>query len=230
MIIFHYSKELSPSFHNLSEDTTKVAKLDFGQPGVNEQDGFTKLGLPDGGSGTYTGTFPCQGKTCTIKVSGYTHTRGNYAAVVNKFAPLSNLLRSSFLRNSLGTITVEISGLKPSTTYEMKTYHHSTSYPRGGVDFTLQYDGNPINKLKQSANGNNPSPPLIHTEVVRSDSEGKISFVMKGVSGGGAHMDLNGMELRTAGNRNVLIDIKVIIPKSVIEIAAFQNQHMPSIR
>ena len=215
MIIFYYSKELSPSFPNLSDVTTKVAKLDFGQPGVNEQDGFTKLGLADGGSGTYTGTFPCQGKTCTIKVSGYTHTRGKYADVVNEFAPLSNLLRSSFLRNSRGTITVEISGLKPSTKYEMKTYHHSTK-PRGGiVDFTLQYDGNPINKLKQSAKGNRPNPPLIHKEVVTSNWAGIISFVMKGVSGG-TNMDLNGMVLHTAGNRNLLIDIKVIIPKSVI--------------
>ena len=204
-----FSEELYPYFHNLSakvkEEIIGIAKLDFGQPGVNVQDGFYKMGLPDGGSGTYTGTFPCQGNTCRIKVSGYTHTRGNYAAVVNNVASLSNLLRSSFLRNSYGAITVEINGLKPSTAYEMKTYHHSSSHPGGGSGFTLQYDGNRINNLKQHANGNSPNPPLTHTEVVTSNGAGKVSFVMKRVSGGGAHMDLNGLELCT-GNRNLLID------------------------
>ena len=37
-----------------------VARLDFGEPGVHVQQGFMKLGLPDGGSGTFTGSFPCQ--------------------------------------------------------------------------------------------------------------------------------------------------------------------------
>ena len=58
-----------------------IAKLDFGEPGVNVQSGFYKLGLPDGGAGTFYGTFPCHGQTCTIKVSGYTHTKGNNAEV-----------------------------------------------------------------------------------------------------------------------------------------------------
>ena len=93
-------------------------------------------------------------------------------------------------------MTAEINGLKPSTKYEIETYHHSTSYARGGVDFTLQYDGNPINNLKQSGDGVNPNPPLTHTEVVTSNGDGKISFVMEGVCCGSAHMDLNGLELR----------------------------------
>merc|ERR1712159_768851 len=177
-----------------------VAKLDFGQPGVNVQPGFYKLGLPDGGATTYTGTFPIQGKTCKITVDGYTHTRGNYGAVVGKFAHLSNLLRSSFLRNTIGSIMVGISGLEPWNKYEIKTYHHSAGFPRGGVDFPLQYDGNLLNTLKESADGNNPNPPLMHTEIVTANSDGRISLVMKSIlSEGGvpdAHMDLNGMEIR----------------------------------
>ena len=54
---------------------TNVAKLDFGEPGVHIQEGFYKLGLPDGGEGTFNGTFPCEDKTCHLKISGYTHTR-----------------------------------------------------------------------------------------------------------------------------------------------------------
>ena len=106
-----------------------VAKLDFGEPGVNPQDDFYKLGIADGGpdSGTgFTGTFPCQHKTCSVKVSGWTHTKGNYAPVTNQYAHLSNLLRSSFLRNSAGTMNIEISGLEPATKYIIKTYHHSS--------------------------------------------------------------------------------------------------------
>ena len=50
-------------------DTVSIAKLDFGEPGVNVQPGFYKLGLPDGGAVKFHGTFPCHDKTCEIKVS-----------------------------------------------------------------------------------------------------------------------------------------------------------------
>ena len=180
------------------------ARLDFGQPGVNVQPGFYKLGLPDGGSGTYTGTFPIKGKNCTITVAGYQQTRGNFNAVFGNFSYLSNLLRSSFLRGSHGSMTVGISGLASLEIYEIKTYHHSTNYPRGGVVFTLKYVGNPLNTLKQSDNGINPNPPLIHTEYVTANYDGEISLVMEGVAtngvSGNAHMDLNGMEIRKIGN------------------------------
>ena len=160
------------------------------------QPGYTKLGLKDGGSGRYQGTFPCFGKVCKIDISGYSHTRGRYAAVVKggAYSKMSNLLRSSFLRNSPGVIHVVISGLQPTTVYKMVTYHHSTSYARRGAEFTLKYSGNPLHKLKESANGNNPNPPLIHKETVKSDAGGKIVFDMKKLSGT-SHMDLNGLHI-----------------------------------
>jgi len=194
-------RDVIKTLKNLREYPLKVAKLDFGEPGVNEQAGFTKLGVPDighfGFHGVYTGTFPCQDSTCTIKVSGYDHTRGNYNALVNRFAYLSNLLRSSFLRNHVGTMRVKINGLEPLTNYEIKTYHHSTQADCSTA-FTMQYDGNQVNNLKQSSLGQNPNPPLIHTEVVTTNSHGEISFVMKRLANDShplCHMDLNGMEI-----------------------------------
>jgi len=181
-----------------------TVKLDFGQPGVNVQDGFLKLGLPDGGCGTYYASFPFFGQTSKIKITGYTKTRGNYKKVVNCYAALSNLLRSSFLRDFPGVMYVEISELTPSTMYEIKTYHHSTSYPRGGVSFSLQYEGNDKNLLKQSGYGQNPDPPLIHSEFVQSSTDGIVRLVMNSVEGVGgvnihAHLDLNGMEIKYIG-------------------------------
>ena len=73
-----------------------------------------------------------------------------YSSVLNKqgdvFINWYKFSFTSFLRNVPGTMSIELSGLKPATKYEMKTYHHSASYPNGGVEFTLQYDGNPINR------------------------------------------------------------------------------------
>jgi len=188
----------------------RKVKLDFGEPGVNVQNGFIKLGLPDGGSGTYSSTFEYLGQTSTIKITGYTHTRGNYGKIVNLFAGFSNLLRSSFLRNYPGAIKVEISGLKPSTIFEFITYHHSTSV-HGGASFSLQYEGNRKNQLKQSAHGHNPHPPLMHTEVVQSSTDGIVRLVMNSAEGIGgitinAHMDLNGMEINHIGPSTVKLD------------------------
>jgi len=186
---------------------TDIVKLDFGEPGVNVQEGFLKLGLPDGGVdgkvGTFSTAFKYSGRELEIEIKGFTHTRGNYEPVTNYYGGISNLLRSSFLRNTPGVITVRIAGLKPFSVYSMKTYHHSTSCPRGGVRFSMQYEGNPKIALKQSAFGTNPDPPLTHTEMVRSNREGVVRLVMESVGGIGgdqsAHMDLNGMEIKFVG-------------------------------
>jgi len=182
-----------------------TVKLDFGEPGVNVQNGFLKLGVPDGDDGTYSSTFEYMGQTSRINITGYTHTRGNYEEVVNSYAGLSNLLRSSFLRNWRGVMNVEVSGLEPSTMYVITTYHHSTSFPRGGVSFSLQYNGNSKNMLKQSPSGTNPNPALVHYEIVQSSTDGSIHLVMNSEEGFGgvswsAHMDLNGMEIRYIGS------------------------------
>jgi len=184
--------------------STEIVKLDFGEPGVNVQEGFLKLGLPDGGNGTFYTAFENSGRELAIRITGYTHTRGNYKPLTNFYAGLSNLLRSSFLRNSPGVINVEISGLLPLSVYSIKTYHHSTSYARGGVSFYLQYEGNQKIKLKQSGNGKNPDPPLMHTEMVQSSGDGVVRLVMESEDGIGgvqnAHMDLNGMEIKYIGS------------------------------
>jgi len=188
--------------------STEIVKLDFGEPGVNVQEGFLKLGLPDGGTGTFSSSFEYSGQELTIRITGFTHTRGNYKAVMNFYAGLSNLLRSSFLRNSRGVINVEIFGLIPLSVYSIKTYHHSTSYARGGVSFSLQYEGNLKIKLKQSGYGKNPDPPLTHTEMVQSSRDGVVRLVMESenVIGGvqNAHMDLNGMEIKYIGSTDNL--------------------------
>jgi len=200
-----------PTMSPTINPTNGTVKLDFGNPGLNIQDGFLKLGLPDGGGGTYYGTFPYLGQTSTIQITGYTHTRGDYMKVVNSYARLSNLLRSSFLRNFPGVMHVEISGLKQSTMYEINTYHHSTSYPRGGVNFSLQYEGNNKNWLKQSARGQNPDPPLIHSEIVQSSTDGIVRLVMNSAEQIGgvdihAHLDLNGMEIKYLGPCTIKLD------------------------
>ena len=83
--------------------------------------------------------------------------------------------------------------------YLVKTYHHSSQHPRGGVEFTLQYRGskwNPVNRLKQSADPTRPNPPLTHTEIVTSDGGGNITLLMRKVGGRyNAHMNLNGLEI-----------------------------------
>eukprot|EP00495_Collosphaeridae_sp_1-RS-2012_P001238 TRINITY_DN1288_c0_g1_i2.p1 TRINITY_DN1288_c0_g1~~TRINITY_DN1288_c0_g1_i2.p1 ORF type:complete len:230 (+),score=17.01 TRINITY_DN1288_c0_g1_i2:137-826(+) len=181
--------------------STDNLKLDFGEPGVNVQEGFLKLGRPDGPGGVkYYSQFDWSGQTIGITITGYTYIRGNYNPVTNAYARLSNLLRSSFLRSSPGEMHVKISGLKRLCMYLIKTYHHSTSYPRGGRSFSLQYDGKDKILLKQSGNGQSPDPPLIHSEVVQSSGDGIVRLVMNSDHGGGgkqqttAHMDLNGME------------------------------------
>jgi len=183
--------------------STDIVKLDFGEPGVNVQEGFLKLGLPDGGAGTFNSTFEYSGQKMAIRVTGFTHTRGDYKPVMNFYAGLSNLLRSSFLRNSPGVINVEISGLVPLSVYSIKTYHHSTSYAREGVSFSLQYEGNLKIKLRQSGNGKNPDPPLTHTEMVQTSIYGVVRLVMESEDSIGsvpnAHMDLNGMEIKPIG-------------------------------
>jgi hypothetical protein len=105
---------------------TSSVKLDFGQPGIYVQEGFIKLGMPDGGNynnGKYSSTFEYAGRTVTIKIRGFTHTRGRGLEVVNSYARLSNLLRSSFLVYRR-TMNVEINGLVKSAMYRIKTYHH----------------------------------------------------------------------------------------------------------
>jgi len=188
--------------------STEIVKLDFGEPGVNVQEGFLKLGLPDGGTDTFYSAFENSGLELAIRITGFTHTRGNDKPVTNFYSGLSNLLRSSFLRNSRGVINVEISGLKPLSVYSIKTYHHSTSYARGGVSFSLQYEGNQKIKLKQSGNGKNPDPPLTHTEMVQSSRDGVVRLAMEKEDGIGgvqdAHMDLNGMEISYIGSTDNL--------------------------
>jgi len=186
--------------------STDIVKLDFGQPGKNEQKGFLKLGLPDGGSGTFSKAFISSERYLKIEIKGYTNTRGNYKRVTNYYSELSNLLRSSFHRNRPGVMNVTITGLKPFSVYSIKTYHHSTSYARGGVSFLLQWEGNPKIELKQSGYGGSPDPPLMHTEMVKSKREGVVRLVMKSVvrPGGNknAHMDINGMEIKYIGKTN----------------------------
>ena len=92
-----------------------MAKLDFGIPGQHVQKGFHKIGRGDSGSSPFTGSFPCFGDKCTIKINGHTHTRGNYASVTNSFKTMSNLLRSSFLRNKKGKESVNMRNVLHST-------------------------------------------------------------------------------------------------------------------
>jgi len=188
--------------------STEIVKLDFGEPGVNVQDGFHKLGLPDGSTGTFSTTFKYSGGELEIGVNGFTHSKGNYKPVTNFYSGLSNLLRSSFLRNSPGVINVRIAGLRPFSVYSIKTYHHSTTFARGGVSFSLQWEGNPKIALKQSGNGKNPDPPLSHTERVESSVEGVVRLVMESEDGIGgdqsAHMDINGMEIKFIGRTDGL--------------------------
>jgi len=188
--------------------STEIVKLDFGEPGVNVQDGFHKLGLPDGSTGTFSTTFKYSGGELEIGVNGFTHSKGNYKPVTNFYSGLSNLLRSSFLRNSPGVMNVRIAGLSPFSVYSIKTYHHSTSYARGGVSFSLQYEGNPKIALKQSGNGKNPDPPLTHTERVESSKDGVVRLEMESEDGIGgvqnAHMDINGMEIKLIGRTDGL--------------------------
>jgi len=187
---------------------TDIVKLDFGEPGVNVQEGFLKLGQPDGSTGTFSAAFNYSGVELEIGVQGFTHSRGNYKPVTNFYSGLSNMLRSSFLRNSPGVINVRIAGLRPFSVYSIKTYHHSTSYARGGVRFSLQYEGNPKIALKQSGNGKNPDPPVSHTERVESNMEGVVRLVMESEDGIGgvqnAHMDINGMEIKFIGRTDGL--------------------------
>ena len=99
-------------------NTNWLPKLDFGEPNVNVQKGFMKLGTKDGGPGTFQGLFPCgSDRNCTINIDGYTHTRGRFSRITNDWSHLSNLLRSSFLRNKPGNIRVKITGLEPRTRY-----------------------------------------------------------------------------------------------------------------
>jgi hypothetical protein len=178
-----------------TSDTTEV-KINFGQPGQS-QEGFTQLGVGDGSSGSFSGTFDFEGRTCTIAVGGYSHTRSNYAAVSGgDYTNLSTLLKSSFLCNQRCTISVNIGNLKPSHLYQMTTYHHSTSYPRGGAHFKLKYNGNSESSLQQSANGVAPNPPLIHVEQVTSTDSGEISFTMKNQGSVSGHVDLNALEIK----------------------------------
>jgi len=187
---------------------TDIVKLDFGEPGVNVQEGFLKLGLPDGSAGEFSTAFKYPGGELEIGVKGFTHSRGNSKPVTNFYSGLSNLLRSSFLRNSPGVINVRIAGLRPLSVYSIKTYHHSTSYARGGVSFSLQYEGNPKIALKQSGNGKNPDPPLTHTERVDSGMKGVVRLVMESEDGTGgvqnAHMDINAMEIKFIGRTDGL--------------------------
>ena len=102
-------------------------------------------------------------------------------------------------------MTVIITGLQPMQRYNMRTYHHSTQFPRGGAGFTLQYNGGPPQLLKQSSNGPDPDPPLIHNEVVSADDQGEIRFDMLRSKNDGArtdaHMDLNGLEIHHLSGR-----------------------------
>ena len=186
--------------------TRTIAKLDFGQPGVNVQQGFLKLGLPDStyNSRPFKGTFPCHTQTCAIVIDGYDYIRGSYREVTNKYSNLSNILRSAMFKKTFGVMTVTITGVKPLTSYKIKTYHHDT-WDRGGR-FTLQYNKNKIVTLKESTSGQNPDPPLIHTEIITSSHDGKIVLDMKClVPHGGAFLcDLNGMEILQPGNQFVL--------------------------
>ena len=83
----------------------------------------------------------------------------------------------------------------------MVTYHHSTSFPRGGRQFKLKYNDNPEETLQQSANGQSPDPPLIHTEEVKSTDDGKISFTMETIGTGSAHMDLNALSIKEVSGK-----------------------------
>jgi hypothetical protein len=179
---------------------SSIVKLDFGEPGVNVQDGFIKLGRSNHypSSGTFSSRFEYNGRTIPIKISGYNQVRNDCQTVINSYAGLSNLLRSCFLRwNTVGAMTLEISGLELSTKYRIKTYHHF-SYDGYGGRFTFQYEGNGKSYLKQSNIGRNPDPPLMHTEIVKSSTKGIIRLVMRTYSTGQL-MSINGMEIERSG-------------------------------
>ena len=121
--------------------------LDFGEPGVNVQEGYQKLGLKDQVNvrdGTFESQFPCNSKECTISIQGYTFRRGDYPEIPEgPYKTLSNLLRSSFFRTAQGVMKVEVVGLKPWSSLRVKTYHHTTYKNKinWGGKFTLKYEG-----------------------------------------------------------------------------------------
>lgn len=93
--------------------------------------------LPDGVDGDFTETFPCYTQQCTIKIRGYTHTRNDANPITGSYRELSDLLRSSFLRNKAGLMSVEVGGFKPWSLLQVKTYHYTTIF--SGIEFTMQY-------------------------------------------------------------------------------------------
>eukprot|EP00747_Dinoflagellata_sp_TGD_P031070 gnl/TRDRNA2_/TRDRNA2_135053_c0_seq1.p1 gnl/TRDRNA2_/TRDRNA2_135053_c0~~gnl/TRDRNA2_/TRDRNA2_135053_c0_seq1.p1 ORF type:complete len:723 (+),score=125.29 gnl/TRDRNA2_/TRDRNA2_135053_c0_seq1:138-2171(+) len=195
--------------------TVDVQKLNFGQPGIHDLKGWVSLGPSDGGAGSFKSKFALGKSSITVEVSGYTHARSNYKPITaGPSKSLSDMLRGSFLCNKdQCVISMSLSGLEPGAKYVLKTWHHSTSFPRGGAPFTLQYHGQelgPSTKLKQSPNGQNPQPALSHEETVTANGDGMIDMKMTRLQEGAhnAHIDLNGLIIRKENKPKGLSKIK----------------------
>ena len=184
-------------FQCLLHSLDDPVKINFGEPGRNEQPGYQQIGIKNSGfpdGGTFESDFNCWSTSCSISIKGWVLTRNTHPEMTNEWANISNILRSSFFGDGKLPINVSISGLDANTYYEVKTYHHSSYYNgnQGGA-FTLQYAGNEAHSLEQSSSKTSPDPPLIHTETVRTTDQGTIEFNMKMTRG--PYMNLNGMEI-----------------------------------
>ena len=80
------------------------------------------------------------------------------------------------------------SGLKPSSSYQIKSTHHSTSHPGGSL--TIEYGGEEGVDYQESPEGQIPNPPYVRT--VTTDAAGKfaLDFYYKD-----HRLDLNALEI-----------------------------------
>jgi len=88
-----------------------------------------------GGNPDQTRTYATSlgsGGTVDVKVGGYTHFRDYVAVSSGPFAAYSPLLSDNVLRDSSGTMTLTLDGLKDGL-YDVTTYHHTTPYSSGKI-------------------------------------------------------------------------------------------------
>ena len=157
------------------------------------------MGLDDKTGGSFSGQFQLGGRTCKISVTGFQYVRNNYKAVSrsSKYSDISEVLRSSFLCNKACDMRAVIGGLKPSTSYRIKTTHHSTAYDGGRL--SLEYQGlesiAPVT-LQESKNGEKPNPPLTHEQILKSGKDGLITLQFKNLGSSATnHANLNALEI-----------------------------------
>ncbi len=146
-----------------------------------------------------TRTFPTALGTADavdVTIGGYTHFR-DYSGLTDGSDAISPLLSDMALRNSDGSLRLELENLKPGD-YEITTYHHSTQYGGGALDINLT-DANGAAAVAAGLGiSDGTAPPSGTSATFAFASDGSpVSIEFLGGSDAD-HLSLNGFSLRDA--------------------------------